>query len=108
MNEEQTPIPVSRGSKAPARAKPTAQVIAESVVDLVAILVVGFLAYAGKVNADFALGLVALLAGVRLSDMLGGRGGPPGDGPAGGGGLAALVVGAVLATGETMRRVSHG
>jgi uncharacterized membrane protein YbhN (UPF0104 family) len=88
--------------------KSAARMWAETVVDVVAIAVAGALAWAGKVNGDFALFVIALLAGVRIMDLMGGRGGGPG------GGLTALVLGGFTGIGHTaadaLRRVGvlHG
>ena len=95
------PVP----SPAPSPAAKAASVAA-SIVDLVAILVVGGLAYVGKVNGDFALGLIGLLAGVRVMDVFGGKGGPPAGGmPVGTVGPAAFLIATAGALVEGARRL---
>ncbi len=75
---------------APAPAKSGAQVAAETVVDVLAIAGVVLLAALGKVDGGLAVLVSALLAGVRVTDLLNAQGG----GKSGGGsGLAAAVVG---------------
>lgn len=97
MSDDKTPQPVvvnNVSTPPPREPKSTAQLVAETLVDLVAIAVVGGLAFTGKVSGEFALGLVALLGGVRVSDIVGSR-------TAGaGGGLAALVLGALHSHGS--------
>jgi hypothetical protein len=68
-------------SIAPKPPKSTASIIMESIVDLVAIVALSFLTYAGKVPQWPAIVVIALLAGVRISDLgnLNRPGGP--DGP---------------------------
>jgi hypothetical protein len=77
-----------------AKSKSSVQMICESVVDAVAIVVTAALMYAGKVPSDLGLLLIGALAGVRVLDLFGARtggGGPPTSGP-GLGGLAGLVI----------------
>jgi hypothetical protein len=68
-------------SISPKPPKPTAQYIMESVVDLVAIVALSFLTWAGKVPQWPAIVVIALLAGVRISDL--GNINRPGGGPGG-------------------------
>lgn len=81
-------------STPPGPPKSNLQRTLETIVDLAAIAVAGGLAWVGKVDGNVALLIIALLAGVRVSDLVsarsGGTGGP--GGPAAGG-----VAGAVLA-----------
>lgn len=69
----------------PSRAKITGKQIVEGVTDIVAITVVGGLAWKYPDVLTLALALIAALAGVRVKDVLGSRH----DGP---GGLSATVV----------------
>jgi hypothetical protein len=84
-------------SISPKPPKPTAQYIMESVVDLVAIVALSFLTWAGKVPQWPAIVVIALLAGVRISDLgnINRPGGGPGgtSGVGGAGGLAGLLIG---------------
>lgn len=88
------PAAAPKSKPPPAPPKTTAQVVGETIVDLVAIVGTIALSYTGKVGGEFALALVALLAGVRVSDLVtarSGGGGGPGPGAAAGG-LAGLVM----------------
>lgn len=97
------PAPAPTPSQPPARgpAKSTAALVVEGIVDLVAIVAVTVLAYKGRVDSTWALVLVGLLGGVRVTDLASSiRPGSGGGGPGGGaGGLAGLVV--AIATGAS-------
>jgi hypothetical protein len=105
------PTPPAAAVPPPPAGKSSFRTVMESVVDLTAILVVGALAWYGKANSEFALGLIALLAGVRITDVVGTRGGPPSPPTAGGGAALGSVAGAFLALGagvvEALRRGGH-
>ena len=82
-----TPAPVETTAPAPAQVPATPlQAALATLVDLVAIAGTLYLANAGKVGGEAALCLVALLAGVRLSDLVGAKN------AAKTGGIAALVL----------------
>lgn len=88
MSEPNRVSPPPLPSKLPvSRAKSTAQWVAETVVDLVALVIVGVLAWRGVINGNYALLAVLLLAGVRISDLAGAlkNGG-------GAGGIAGMVI----------------
>jgi hypothetical protein len=74
-------------STPPGPPKSTLRQVLEAVVDLAAIAVAGGLAWVGKVDGNVALVVVALLAGVRVSDFVSaksnGGGGPTGPGAGG-------------------------
>lgn len=97
MSDDKTPAPVTTSTPPPREPKSTAQLIAETIVDVLAIAVIGGLAFTGKVSGEFALGLVALLAGVRVSDLVGSRSA---------GGLTALVIGALHSHGSHVAMVT--
>ena len=84
---ESTPVVVETPAPAPVPVPATALRSAlATLVDLVAIAGTLYLANSGKVGGEAALCLVALLAGVRLSDLVGAKN------AAKTGGLAALVL----------------
>lgn len=84
---ESAPVPVETPAPTPVPVPATAlQSALATLVDLVAIAGTLYLANAGKVGGEAALCLVALLAGVRLSDLVGAKN------AAKTGGLAALTL----------------
>jgi hypothetical protein len=86
MTTEPTPQPPpqSRTTIAPSP-RITGRQIVEGVVDAIAIIAVFALAWKYERILNIALGLIAVLAGVRLKDLVsGGGGGGNGDGGAGG------------------------
>lgn len=92
--QEPVPAPVAitpRPSQPPPRTKSTAQLVAETVVDVLAIVGVILLALFNKIDGIVAALVCGALAGVRLSDMIGARG----IGGGGSGGMTGFVVGAV-------------
>lgn len=94
------------GSKTPAAAKPTWQVIAETIVDALAIAGVILLAVLGKVGGELALLATLVLAGARITDLMAAKGGGGPSGP-GTGGLTGLAV--VIAThfASVLGRIGH-
>jgi len=80
--------PVATRQSQPPRAKSTAQLVAETLVDIIAIVIVGMLAMTSKIDGNVAVAVCAALAGVRLTDIIGSR-----NGGSGTGGMAGLVVG---------------
>lgn len=93
--QEPVPAPVAitpRPSEPPPRVKSTGQLVAETLVDVLAIAGVILLAALGKIDGNVAAAVCAALAGVRLSDLIGSRGIGGGGGA---GGMAGFVVGAV-------------
>lgn len=96
MSEPVTPVlgtPKPRASQPGAPAKSNVQRIVEGVTDVVAIAGLVALAWIGRLPGEWAGVLVALLAGVRITDIVAGRGGqlPPG----GAGGVTGAIVGLV-------------
>ena len=94
MSEEQKNTQTEQQTKP--QPKNTIETIAGSIVDLGAILVVGLLAFSGKAPVELALILIALLAGVRLKDIVG-------SGKVGSG-LSGVLV---LATSGIIERLFH-
>jgi hypothetical protein len=82
--------------------KSTTQVIGETLVDVLAISGVVWLAHGGRVDGNFALFVVALLAGVRAADILGFTG------KLGGGGPAAILISLGTAAAHAIQRGLHG
>lgn len=74
------------------RPKSNLQVAMEGIVDLVAIVALAVLAAMKIVDGNFAVVLIMLLAGVRIADIVGARGGLPPGGLGGVGGLLVAVV----------------
>lgn len=96
MSNEQTPAPVEvpapKSNPPPAPRNPW-EIVAGTIVDLLAIGGTLFLASGGKISGEAALAVVALLAGVRLSDLVGVRNAAKGSG------LAVLILSALHAHG---------
>src|SRR4051812_47391310 len=83
--------------------KSHARLIAEAVVDVIAIAATTALAFAGKVPGELALAVIGVLAGVRLSDLVAARSGgsgPPSGGAGGVAGAAALLLSLALGAGR--------
>jgi hypothetical protein len=101
------PAPSAPPAAAPpprAPAKSTAALVVEGLVDLGAIVAVTVLALKGRVDGTWALVLVGLLSGVRVTDLVSSiRPGSGGGGPGGGaGGLAGLVVAVATGAGHAL------
>ena len=82
--EGDTPSPIAQPERVPA--KSTAQTIAETTVDLVALSILGAALLTGKVSGQWLQGGailgILLLAGVRVADILAlSKGLPPRGGP---------------------------
>lgn len=96
----------SAAPKAPPPAKPTWQVVAETIVDALAIAGVVLLAALGKVGGELALIATCVLAGARLTDLMAAKGG--GAAGPGAGGLTGLAVVVVTHFASALGRIGHG
>lgn len=102
------PAPAPTPSQPPVRApqKSTAALVAEAVVDVIAIVAVTVLAYKGKIEGVWALLMVGMLGGVRVTDLVSsirpGGGGPGGPGA---GGIAGLVVALVTGASHALQHL---